>query len=35
MIFDVSSMCRHEKYSIKKFFKEFENRYGVNVPYSF
>lgn len=29
----IYSICRHEKYSLQKFFKEFESRYGVNIPH--
>ena len=26
------NICRHEKYSLKKFFTEFEEKYGINIP---
>ncbi|PNW27290.1 helix-turn-helix domain-containing protein [Formosa algae] len=26
------NICRHEKYSIKTLFKEFEEKYGINIP---
>lgn len=28
----IYNICRHEKYSLENFFKEFENRFGVNIP---
>ncbi len=28
----IYNICRHEKYSLKKFFKEFELMYGINIP---
>jgi hypothetical protein len=28
----IYNICRHEKYSLQKFFKEFEDKYGVNIP---
>ena len=28
----IYNICRHEKYSLKKFFTEFENMYGINIP---
>lgn len=28
----IYSICRHEKYSLQKFFKEFEKKYGFNIP---
>jgi len=28
----IYNICRHEKYSLQKFFKEFEKKYGVNIP---
>ncbi|XBS40909.1 hypothetical protein IZU89_12350 [Cellulophaga lytica] len=29
----IYNICRHEKYSLKTFFSEFENKYGVNIRY--
>lgn len=29
----IYNICRHEKYSLKKFFREFEIKYGVNIPH--
>lgn len=29
----IYNICRHEKYSLQKFFKEFESKYGVNIPH--
>ena len=26
------NICRHEQYSLKKFFTEFEELYGLNIP---
>lgn len=28
----IYNICRQEKYSLTKFFKEFEKKYGVNIP---
>jgi len=28
----IYNICRHEKYSLKKFFTEFEEKYGINIP---
>ncbi len=28
----IYNICRHEKYSLQQFFKEFEIKYGVNIP---
>jgi len=28
----IYNICRHEQYSLKKFFSEFEDKYGVNIP---
>lgn len=28
----IYNICRHEKYSLSTLFKEFENKYGVNIP---
>ncbi|WP_026752978.1 hypothetical protein [Sediminibacter sp. Hel_I_10] len=28
----IYNICRHEKYSLKKFFAEFEDKYGINIP---
>ena len=28
----IYNICRHEKYSLTKFFKEFEKKYGVDFP---
>lgn len=28
----IYNICRHENYSLSKFFKEFEKKYGVNIP---
>jgi transcriptional regulator with XRE-family HTH domain len=28
----IYNICRHEKYSLKNFFKEFEDKYGINIP---
>ena len=28
----IYNICRHEKYSLSKFFREFEKKYGVNIP---
>lgn len=28
----IYNICRHEKYSLKKFFTEFEFMYGINIP---
>lgn len=28
----IYNICRHERYSLSKFFKEFEKKYGVNIP---
>lgn len=28
----IYNICRHEKYSLKEFFKQFEGKYGVNIP---
>lgn len=28
----IYNICRHERYSLKKFFTEFEEKYGVNIP---
>ncbi|ASO07520.1 hypothetical protein AREALGSMS7_04115 [Arenibacter algicola] len=28
----IYNICRHEKYSLQEFFKEFEIKYGVNIP---
>lgn len=28
----IYNICRHEKYSLKEFFKDFESKYGVNIP---
>ncbi len=28
----IYSILRHERYSLEKFFKEFENAKGINIP---
>lgn len=28
----IYNICRHERYSLKKLFEEFEKEYGVNIP---
>lgn len=28
----IYSICRHEGYSLKRFFTEFEKKYGENLP---
>ncbi len=28
----IYNICRHERYSLKNFFTEFEKKYGVNIP---
>ncbi len=28
----IYTICRHEKYSLNKFFGEFEKKYGINIP---
>lgn len=28
----IYNICRHERYSLKKFFNEFEKKYGDNIP---
>jgi len=28
----IYNICRHEKYSLKKFFTEFELMHGINIP---
>ena len=28
----IYNICRHERYSIKKLFDEFEMKYGINIP---
>ncbi|MGV8094445.1 MAG: helix-turn-helix domain-containing protein [Mangrovibacterium sp.] len=28
----IYNICRHEKYSLKKLFEEFEKKYGINIP---
>lgn len=28
----IYNICRHEKYTLKKLFEEFEKEYGVNIP---
>ena len=28
----IYNICRHEKYSLKEFFKQFEDMYGINIP---
>src|SRR5690606_14842809 len=28
----IYNICRHEEYSLSKLFKEFEKKYGVNIP---
>ena len=28
----IYNICRHERYSLKKFFDEFEKEYGVDIP---
>ncbi|SMG53065.1 hypothetical protein SAMN03080602_04326 [Arenibacter troitsensis] len=28
----IYNICRHEQYSLQKLFKEFESKYGVNIP---
>lgn len=28
----IYNICRHEKYSLQQFYKEFEIKYGVNIP---
>lgn len=28
----IYNICRHERYSLKKFFTEFEEKYGINIP---
>ena len=28
----IYNICRHEKYSLKKLFQEFEDKFGVNIP---
>jgi len=28
----IYNICRHEQYPLKKFFSEFEEKYGINIP---
>lgn len=28
----IYNICRHERYSLKNFFSEFEEKYGINIP---
>lgn len=28
----IYNICRHEKYSLKRFFTDFEIMYGINIP---
>jgi hypothetical protein len=28
----IYNICRHERYSLKKLFDEFEKEYGKNIP---
>ena len=28
----IYNICRHERYSLKKLFDEFEKEYGINIP---
>jgi len=28
----IYNICRHERYSLKKLFDEFEKKYGINIP---
>ncbi len=28
----IYNICRHEKFSLKKLFAEFEEKYGVDIP---
>ncbi|MEH6681057.1 MAG: hypothetical protein V7724_10950 [Sediminicola sp.] len=28
----IYNICRHEQYSLKQFFTEFEGKYGENIP---
>jgi len=28
----IYNICRHEKYSLKKLFDEFEKKHGINIP---
>lgn len=28
----IYNICRHERYSLKIFFTEFEDKYGINIP---
>ena len=28
----IYNICRHERYSLRKLFDEFEKKYGINIP---